>query len=129
MRNIDDELDLAGVSRLVITQTVTVTPHPTPRSQRMSYVGKSDEEWSWNDLQDYVVHQIESKRGSFARTVTKEYGIFKSFMSRWGSRGPAIARHAFEVCGGEWHGRPVTVESFCRGCDSWFAQPIADRLV
>lgn len=130
MKNVEDELDLAGVSRLVITESVTVTPNPpvAPRSQRMSYIGKSDHEWLWNDLQDYVVHHIELRRGSFARTATKEYGIFKSFVSRWGIKAPAIARYAFEVCDGTWRNRPVTIEDFCKAADTRFAQPIADRL-
>lgn len=128
LRNIDDDLDVAGVSRLVIRQTVTVTPHAPP-SKRMSYIGKSDSEWLWNDLQDYVVHQIEMRQGPFSRVATKEYGIFKSFISRWGAKGPAIARYAFEVCGGEWRNRPVAIDDFCRAADPRFAQPIAERLI
>lgn len=128
MKNFDTELDVRGVSRLVVSQQVTVTPH-APRSQAMAHVGKPDSEWQWGDLRDYVVHQIESRYGSFARMATKEYGIFSSFVSRWGVKAPAIARHAFETCSGEWRGKPVTVESFCKGSDPHFAQPISDRLI
>jgi hypothetical protein len=129
MRNVEDELDLAGVTRLVINETVTVTPHPAPHSRGMAHIGKSDEEWGWNDLQDYVVHEIEKRRGVFARTATKEYGIFNSFMKRWGLKAPAIARYAFEVCGGEWQGRAVKVEDFCKAADGRFAVPISDRIL
>lgn len=96
----------------------------------MAYIGKSDAEWQWDDLRDYVIYELEKRFGCFARRpATQEFGIFDSFRRRWGNKAPAIARHAFEVCGGMWHNRQVTVESFCKGSDPYFAQPIADRLI
>lgn len=129
MKNFDTELDIQGVTKIVtVSETVTVTPIK-PRTSAMAYVGKSDHEWQWNDLRDYVVYEIEKRYGRFTSTATKEFGIFNSFMKRWGLKAPAIARYAFEVCGGQWRGRPVHIEDFCRNSDPHFAQPIADRLV
>lgn len=128
MKNFDTELDVRGVTSLVVSQQVTVTPH-TPRSRSMAHVGKPDGDWQWNDLRDYVVHEIEIRFGSFPRMSTKEYGIFQSFVKRWGPKAPAIARYAFETCSGEWRGQPVKVETFCKDADHRFAQPIADRLI
>lgn len=134
MRNFDTELDRLGVTRLVaVTETVEITPTPTPvqpRVRSMAFIGKADVDWQWDDLRDYVISEIEKKSGPIVRKpATQEYGIFNSFLKRWGLRAPAIARYAFETCGGVWRNSQVRVESFCKNADPHFAQPISDRLI
>jgi len=132
VKNIQTELDVQGVSRLVVgvTETVTVVPSRPPTSKSMAYVGKPDSEWSWRDLRDYVVHEVERRFGSCRRKDPKvEFGIFDSFMKRWGTKAPAIARHVFEIKGGMWKGEAVHIENFCKNADPYFAQPIAQRLI
>lgn len=129
LRNFDTELDVQGVTRTVttsvrVTETVTATTRPT--ESRTFLV---QDEWGWEALRDYVVHEIETRFGAFPRDSKKEYGIFSSFVSRWGaSMAQAIARHAFEVCDGRWAGAPVSVTRFCKGSDPFFGAVIADRL-
>ena len=131
MKNFDTILDVQGVTRLVSTtevvieETVKVIHKP---SEVRSYVGKDD--WSWDDLRNYVVVQIEERLGVFPRDSRKEAGIFKSFLSRWPEgQAQAIARYAFEVCDGRWAGAPISVNRFCKGSDPYFAAKIVDRLV
>ena len=133
LRNFDTELDQRGVSRivtstdLVVDETVTVTPR---RSEVGSaFLGKPEGEWSWGDLRDYVVGEIQERFGPFFRESFKEAGIFKSFLSRHGEQAPAIARFVFEVNDGYWQGQPITVNRFCKKADPFFADQIKDRLV
>lgn len=130
MRNYQTELDVRGVSKMVVGVTETVTVIPRTTSQGMAHIGKPDAEWGWADLRDYVIHEIQRRFGSCPRKDPKvEYGIFNSFMSRWGIKAPAIARHAFETGSGVWKGEPVHIENFCKNSDAYFAQPIAERLI
>lgn len=84
--------------------------------------------WTWEQLRDYVVQQIEQRWGARPRDPLKEAGIFKSFISRWGDQSQAIARAAFEVYGGSWNGAPVSVERFSKGSDRYFAELISQNL-
>ena len=129
MRNIDTELDLREVTSIVrVSETVKVITQPSSKS--MAHVAKPDSEWRWSDLQGYVVHEIERRFGSCARKDPKvEYGIFNSFVSRWGAKAPAIARYVFDVCGGYWGNEPVALTRFCKGSDPYFAVPISERLI
>lgn len=133
MRNIDTELDRLGVTRIVTTVTVTSTeapPVPEPQRQpsAVSRVYLAKDEWTWQDLRDYVVHEIEARFGLFPRDHNKETGIFKGFHSRWGVDSQAIARYAFEVLGGRWAGAPISVFRFTKGSDEYFAAEIHQRL-
>lgn len=85
-------------------------------------------EWTWEQLRDYTVSQIEQKWGARPRDPMKEAGIFKGFISRWGSQAETIARIAFEVHGGIWNGAPVSVQRFCKGSDPYFAAVIAKNI-
>jgi hypothetical protein len=131
LRNIQTELDVQGVTRLVVGVEETVTVEVRrPTSQSMAYVAKPDIEWCWGDLRDYFVHESERRFGSCRRKQpTVEYGIFSGFISRWGSQAPAIARYVFEIQNGLWMGDPVHLENFCRNSDRYFAQPISERLI
>jgi hypothetical protein len=133
LRNFDDAIDNQGsITRLPVrtevpevTQEVIVRLQP---SQARGFAGKDSAEWSWSDLRDYVVHHIEQRSGTFARDAKKEYGIFRGFLSRWGSHSGVISEAAFEVFDGRWGNEPVTITRWCKGSDPFFATPIAKRL-
>jgi hypothetical protein len=140
--NFDTPLDVAGKRRIVqtvpnIAMQTTVTPlpesdrqeqKPAPASEQASYVARDTDVWTWQDLRDYVVREIESRFGTFPRDLIKESGIFKSFLGRWGPQAGPIAKAAFEVHGGMWRGAPISVTRFTKGSDPYFATQIADRL-
>ena len=133
MRNFDTELDLKGMTRIVVgvSQAVIVEPVAPPRqtppatSRRYLYTSLP---WKWDELRDYVVYEIEDRFGPFPRDTYKEIGIFKGFISRWGDASEGIARHGFETMGGYWGGAPISVFRFCANSDPYFAAPIAERL-
>jgi hypothetical protein len=100
-----------------VTSEISVKPLP-----HQSYQMKSD--WSWQDLRDYVVIQIEAIHGPFPRVPLKESGIFKGFLNRWGDQSQVIAKRAFEVYGGMWAGAPVSIYRFAKSSDEFFAKPI-----
>ncbi len=108
-----------------VREQVTVTPRVVPSAGRSDLVG---EEWTWSQLRDYVVAQIEERTGPFPRRPEAEIGIFKGFINRWGDRAAPIARAAFEVHGGYWRSAPISVNRFCANSDPYFAQVIADKL-
>lgn len=130
MRNIDCELDRQGVSRIVKV-TTEVGPVSTKVSQKTTpstYNYRPEDDWSWRELRDYVVRQIELRFGPIEnRQGFKERAIFESFLSRH-PRAIEIARYAFEQQEGVWDRKPVSVFSFCKGSDPFFAGPINARL-
>jgi hypothetical protein len=126
MRNFDTELDTQGVTRLSTTvprvkETITARP-----SDARSHL--TTEDWEWQQLRDYVVGQIEERFGQFPRDAKKEYGIFNSFVTRWGGQASDIAKYAFEVCDGFWRDAPIAMTRFCKNCDPYFADVIAGKL-
>lgn len=131
LRNIDTELDEAGVARMVktavvVTESVTVIKKP---SERQQFLAKPDAEWRWADLRDYVVAEIESCYGPLSgRDSKKEFGIFNSFMIRWKERAVPIARAAFERFDGRWNNEAISIYRFCKNADPYFAAVIAERL-
>lgn len=131
MLNIDTELDRQGVTSIIkttatVTETVSTTPAP---STGRAFLAKPDAQWTWADLRDYVVSEIEKRFGAFARESKKEYGIFTRFSKHWGADAPRIARYAFEDCDGFWMGSPVTINRFTKGSDPYFAEVIANRFI
>lgn len=158
MLNFDTELDRAGTRRIVkavtavptIKETVSVrpiehAPEPSvqppaqpnyyqesaaaaPASTQTSYVARDTDQWTWQDVRDYVVREIEQRFGTFPRDLVKESGIFKSFASRWGSKAGLIAKCAFEVHDGMWRGAPISVTRFTKGSDPYFSEKLAERL-
>lgn len=135
MRNFDTPLDEAGTTRLAVQsqQTVTqvveqveVVPKPATSRTDLLVMG---EDWSWEQMRDYVVHEIEARFGAFPHDSIKEASIFKSFIGRHGKKAAAIAKHAFEVCDGRWAGAPISVTRFCKNSDPFFAEVIVERLV
>lgn len=98
------------------------------RSQRAAFIAKDPSDWTWSDLRDYVIAEIEKRQGVQERDVRKEGGIFKSFLSRWGADAPRIAQTVFDFYDGMWNGQPVTVTRFCKGSDPYFSEVIAARF-
>lgn len=111
----------------VITEKVQVRNLPTT-TFRAEDVAVPPEHWSWEQLRDYVVRQIETIHGPYPRNFIREASIFKSFLTRWDHQAGAIARCAFEVHGGMWKGAPITTSRFCKGSDPFFALLIAETL-
>lgn len=115
----------------MVTTSVTISDEITvkPRmSQSRTFAGKPDQDWTWADLRDYVVAEIEKRQGPLRRDSYKECGIFKGFLARWGLRAPAIARAAFERYDGSWAGEPIGILRFCKGSDPYFSTVIADTI-
>ena len=109
-----------------VVETVTVTQLP---SEARGYLSRPVEQWSWSDLRDYVVAEIEARFGTFPRDSKKEFGIFSRFHKTYGEQAGKIAKHAFEVADGYWANAPISVNRFTKGSDPYFAEPILARLV
>ena len=110
---------------VTLSESVSVSALP---SASRAFLAKDTTDWSWADLRDYVVHEIEARFGCFPRDAKKEYGIFNRFAKEHGQAAGAIARYAFEQCDGFWANAPISVQRFCKGSDVYFALPILDRL-
>lgn len=93
-----------------------------------THVSVAADQWDWRQLRDYVVGRIEAITGPFPRNDAKEFGIFNSFLTRWGQDAAPIARYAFETMNGFWKGAPVSISRFCKGSDPYFAVPIVEHL-
>jgi hypothetical protein len=110
-----------------IVPTIVERVHVTPVSGA-SYLLKDDSQWTWEDLRDYVMGQMEQYHGPQIRNALKEASIFKGFMSRHGEKAVAIARFAFENQRGMWQRAPISVNRFCKASDAYFSDLIAERL-
>ena len=128
LMNFDTELDRAGVTQITTTVQVEEKVSVKPKlSSSKEFLGKTV--WGWRELRDYVVIEIERRYGAFPRDQRKEYGIFNSFVNRWGAEdAQAIARYAFEMLDGRWAGAPISIFRFCKGSDDFFARPILDYV-
>lgn len=126
MLNIDTRLDRDRLNRRTDGRRVS----SSSGRGRVStiHLARTDEDWTWRDLRDYVIDHLGKLHGDLHRDPLKESGIFKSFLKRWGDQAPAIARYAFEECGGKVDGDWVKLTSFCRNSDPFFAEPISQRL-
>jgi len=107
----------------VVTERVSVTA-----VAGASYLLKEDSQWTWEDLRDYVMGQIEQYHGPQVRNAMKESSIFKAFLARHGEDAIKIARFAFEVQRGMWQRAPIAANRFCKASDPYFADPIKARL-
>lgn len=127
MLDFDSEVETQVPTRAPqLVERVTVIVRPAEVEQ--AYRARQDEQWTWGDLRDYVVTQIERYHGPQPRDHYKEMGIFKGFLGRWQEAAPAIARHAFEVERGMWRSAPISVSRFAKGSDPYFSIVIAERL-
>jgi hypothetical protein len=127
---------LAGQSSVVVREAVphvrervTVTPLPAKVSSGATHVLTATENWTWSELRDYVIREIELRHGAQPRDPRKEKGIFSSFLGRWpDGQAVRIAKAAFEVHDGWWANAPIGVNRFCKGSDPFFAERIITQL-
>lgn len=105
-----------------------VTIRPIAPTNSATHVARTDDEWTWRELRDYVVNQVERFSGPFPRSDVKEASIFKAFMERHGSDSAPIARYAFDAMNGQWKGAPISINRFCKGSDAYFADMIKEHL-
>lgn len=134
MKNFDTELDkkiISLESRVVVHAEVNLIK----RSVRgRAYLAKSDEDWTWQDLRDYVFYELDQRFGvvfvdpADQRWNFRVAGIFKGFLNSWGDKAPKIARYIFEVCDGMWEGKPMSISSFTKAYSSYWAHPISLRI-
>lgn len=86
-------------------------------------------EWTWREMRDYVMGEIEKYHGPQVRNPLKEKGVFDSFIKRWGSdQSKLIAQAAFDIHHGMWANAPISLNRFCRSSDEYFAAKIIDKL-
>jgi hypothetical protein len=143
-----DFVDLESTApEQTVTQVVTEVPAVVEkvtvtrvRDTSVGYLGKDDKDWAWDDLRDFVVHEIEARHGAQARDFRKESGIFKGFLSRYGvtdadgkvidaTTPVALARLAFSpVFDGMWRSAPIAVTRFTKGSDPYFGDVLLKRL-
>lgn len=110
----------------VVTQAVATSKTSTSES---AYLLKQADQWTWEDLRDYVVTEATKRFGPQIRNPAKESGIFKGFINRHGiADAVLVAQAAFEVYEGTWRSAPITVTRFTKGNDPYFAQVILARL-
>jgi hypothetical protein len=116
-----------------VTRVRSVAPVPTSTvsstETNRSFLTKPAAQWTWKDLQGYVVSKIEQMHGPFPRSTTREFGIFNSFAMRYGKDAGPIAVFAFETSStpGRWKGAPINVGRFARGSDPYFADVILNQ--
>jgi hypothetical protein len=108
----------------VITETVSVV------SERRDFLLTESAQWTWSQLRDFVIAEIESRFGAQPRDQKKEAAIFKRFLSAWGEQAGAIAQYAFTQDNGSgwWKGAKISVNRFCKGSDEFFAAVIVQQL-
>lgn len=129
-------IDFASIAREAAAKKAAEAPaapvvRETVRATSVAsaaYLLKADQDWTAEDLRDYVMGQIESIHGPQVRNLIKETATFRGFLKRYPDNAVAIARFAFEVQRGMWQRAPISWQRFCRGSDPYFAQVIADRL-
>mgnify|MGYP000028161675 CR=1 FL=1 len=121
-----DAPPITTATSVEVVDEVTVTVLPS--QGRSDLVAADPASWDWQQLQDYVIAQIEQHTGPFPRKHDSEIGIFKGFVKRWGNQAGPIAVAAFEVHGGRWRGAPIAATRFCKNSDPYFADVIAKNL-
>lgn len=109
-----------------VESIVTVTP--VRQQTSASHLIATGEQWTWQQLRDYVITQIQHFHGPQPSNPIKEKAIFSGFLNRWGNDAVTVARAAFEVHEGMWHSAPISVNRFCKASDAYFAAPILDRV-
>lgn len=108
----------------MIVQRVEVVPQPS-RSDLLV----DTEQWTWQELRDFVASQIVDRFGPFPRDARKEYGIFNRYFASYGANGIAVAKFSFgPVLDGWWGKAPISVNRFCKASDPYFTVPILERL-
>lgn len=101
---------------------------PVATSGGATHLLRPESAWTWEELRDYVLRQIEQRYGAQPRDSVKEASIFRSYITRWGADAVRIAKFAFEDCDGKWKGAPIRVNRFCKGADEYFSAEILAHL-
>jgi hypothetical protein len=111
-----------------VVERVTITPRPA--EVPTAYLAQPAEKWSWEDLRNYVIDQIQKYHGPQLRNPITEAAIFKGFLARHGANSARIAKQAFSERGekGMWVSAPISVNRFCKNQDPFFALPILAKL-
>lgn len=131
MINFQTDLDRSPTGTLIVSApTVTVTTRrPVKTHESRTHLVSTSDGWTWEQLRDYVVGEIEAKQGGrFPRNPITEKATFSSFVNRYKENAGPIAKCAFETYDGMWKGAPVSVNRFCKGSDAYFADPILAAL-
>jgi hypothetical protein len=95
----------------------------TPR-WTTAHLLKDPTDWDSNDLHNYVLSQMD--HGQAEETKNASF-IFKHFLKRW-PNGVGIAKYAFDISKGQWHGKYVSPGMFQKGYDPYFAEEISQIL-
>jgi hypothetical protein len=104
-----------------VTASLTVISVSQDQALRVS---RRPEEWSPQDLYDYVTAEILRLCGPQLPAKGAQQTI-EDFCRRYGiATAVRIARAAFEVHAGYWQGAPVTWRRFAPGHDQFFAEPV-----
>jgi|JI9StandDraft_2_1071091.scaffolds.fasta_scaffold02486_17 hypothetical protein len=131
----DESIFTTTVEELGITDKVEVIPseqameiisRPTVSQGKTHLTATAP--WTWEQMRDYVIGEIQARWGARPRDPLKESGIFKGFINRWGDKSEPIARAAFEVYNGVWNGAPIAVERFSKGSDPYFAEVLSKNV-
>lgn len=118
------------------TRSQNVTVASAPAVTERVRIGTTTErayliagDWGWREVRDYVVEQMQQRWGAPQRPpVTKEAGIFKGFVGRWGTTAEMIVRYIFERRDGIVDGRRVKITDFTSAADARVAGPVAEVL-
>lgn len=126
------DLSPAAYGRTIPTHVPNpaVTPAAMPPAPRRAVTDLLDstENWTWQQLRDYVLRACAERHGPAPVDDIKTSAIFKAFHARWGTLAGPIARFAYQQQDGYWRSAPVTPTRFCKASDDYFAAPIAERL-
>lgn len=131
---IDFGFDATAPATVTRRPTVVQTVQPVVEqvvlrpSQSAGFVMRTEGEWGWSDLRDYVIREIEARHGVQVRNPKTEASIFRSFITRYPETYVAIAKAAFEVHNGMWRNAPISVNRFCKASDPYFADVIVKNL-
>lgn len=99
-----------------------------PRNERKAFLAVESDAWTWEELRDYVVTEIQSRGWQQPRNLKTEPSIFQRFKNKWGSQAGPIAQCAFTRYDGWWMGAPISINRFCKGSDPYFAEKIVQNL-
>lgn len=120
----------AGTTTVAVAPAIVekVTVRTLPSEGGKGYLLRAPEAWTWEDLRDYVVAQIEARFGVFPRDQRKEYGIFARFAKQYGPDAGRIARYVFDLEDGMWCGAPISIYRFTKASDAYFGDVILSRI-
>lgn len=117
LMNFEDDTPTTPVKKWQSKTRASISP-----SSKHLY--KDEQYWGPQELHDYVL----SKMDPDAEVADNDAFIFQHFMKRWGDKAIQIAKFAFDVSDGKWHGKSVAPLHFLKAYDAYFAEEIARLL-